>query len=75
MHNHKELAAPSKVLDFVHYHYTMDLPIRKMLYLTAYDMDSEWIATIIALKDRLSADMRGELLDVFRSGYDPFDTP
>ncbi|WP_314588255.1 DUF4132 domain-containing protein [Paenibacillus terrigena] len=59
---HKEISAPSKVLDFAHVHYTPDLPIRKMLYLIAYDMDSEWIAAIIALKDRLSAELRGELL-------------
>ncbi|WP_192597714.1 DUF4132 domain-containing protein [Sporosarcina limicola] len=62
---HKELSAPSKVLDFVHFHYSLDLPLRKMLYLIAYDMDSEWIATIISLKDRLSVDMRGELLAHF----------
>ncbi len=67
VHNatHKELAASSKVLDFVQFHFTLDLPIRKMLYLIAYDMDNEWIATIIALKDRLSVEMRGELLAFF----------
>ncbi|OPA74206.1 hypothetical protein BVG16_24040 [Paenibacillus selenitireducens] len=67
---HKEISAPSKVLDFAHVHYTPDLPIRKMLYLTAYDMDSEWVAQIIALKDRLSADMRGELLSHFMQDMD-----
>ncbi|WP_342514672.1 DUF4132 domain-containing protein [Sporosarcina sp. FSL K6-1522] len=61
----KAQSAPSSVLDFVHFHYTPDLPIRKMLYLTAYDMDNEWIAAVIALKDRLSVDMRGELLSSF----------
>ncbi|NEW04616.1 DUF4132 domain-containing protein [Paenibacillus sp. SYP-B3998] len=66
----KETSAPSKVLDFAHVHYNPDLPIRKMLYLTAYDMDSEWIAKIIALKDRLSADMRGELLFHFMEDMD-----
>ncbi|HEY2495050.1 MAG TPA: DUF4132 domain-containing protein [Paenibacillus sp.] len=67
---HKEISAPSKVLDFAHVHYTPDLPIRKMLYLTAYDMDSEWIAAIIALKDRLSAELRGELLSYFMQDTD-----
>lgn len=62
---HKELSGPSKVLNFAHVHYSPDLPIRKMLYLTAYDMDSNWITAIIALKDRLSADIRGELLSYF----------
>ncbi|OAB45740.1 DUF4132 domain-containing protein [Paenibacillus antarcticus] len=66
----KEISGPSKVLDFAHIHYTPDLPVRKMLYLTAYDMDSEWIATIITLKDRLSADMRGELLSLFMKDTD-----
>ncbi|MGF7046875.1 hypothetical protein J2T13_001377 [Paenibacillus sp. DS2015] len=66
----KGISAPSKVLDFAHVHYTPDLPIRKMLYLAAYDMDKEWIATIIALKDRLSADMRGELLSYFMQDTD-----
>lgn len=67
---HKEISAPSKVLDFAHVYYTPDLPIRKMLYLIAYDMDSEWLAQIIALKDRLSADMRGELLSHFMQNMD-----
>ncbi|WP_084410739.1 DUF4132 domain-containing protein [Paenibacillus glacialis] len=67
---HKEISAPSKVLDFTHVHYTPDLPIRKMLYLTAYDMDSEWIAAIIALKDRLSTELRGELLSYFMQNMD-----
>ncbi|WP_313638383.1 DUF4132 domain-containing protein [Paenibacillus sp.] len=67
---HKEISAPSKVLDFAHVYYTPDLPIRKMLYLIAYDMDSEWLAQIIALKDRLSADMRGELLSHFMQDTD-----
>ncbi len=67
---HKEISGPSKVLDFAHVHYTPDLPVRKMLYLTAYDMDSEWIATIITLKERLSADMRGELLSYFMQDTD-----
>lgn len=66
----KEIASTSKVLDFAHIHYTPDLPIRKMLYLIAYDMDSEWIAEIIALKDRLSADTRGELLSYFMKDMD-----
>nr|WP_154891136.1 DUF5724 domain-containing protein [Paenibacillus xylanexedens] len=56
---------PSGVLDFVHYQIDSDDVIKKMLYLAAYDMDADWIAEIIALKDRLSPEMRGELLSHF----------
>ncbi|WP_366290777.1 DUF4132 domain-containing protein [Paenibacillus sp. AN1007] len=58
-------SGPSGVLDFVHYRIDLDDVIKKMLYLAAYDMDAEWIGEIIALKDRLSSEMRGELLSQF----------
>lgn len=64
---HRELTGESKVLDFVQVNYTPELPVRKMLYLTAYDMDSAWIAELIALKDEFSPDLRGELLASFIS--------
>ncbi|QUL55780.1 DUF4132 domain-containing protein [Paenibacillus tritici] len=67
----RELTIESKVLNFVQVNYTPELPVRKMLYLTAYDMDNSWIAELIALKDELTPDLRGELLASFIS--DPLD--
>ncbi len=58
----------SRVLDYVHYHIHRDDVVRKMLYLAAYDMDSDWIAEIILLKDQLGPDLRGELLSLFVRG-------
>ena len=37
----------------------------KMLYLAAYDMDPDWIGEVIAIKDMLSPELRGELLSQF----------
>ncbi|GBF72303.1 hypothetical protein PA598K_00543 [Paenibacillus sp. 598K] len=56
---------PSHVLEFVHYRIDADDIVRKMLYLIAYDMDADWIADVIAVKDRLSPDIRSELLRYF----------
>lgn len=56
---------PSGVLEFVHYRIDPDDVVKKMLYLAAYDMDPEWIGEVIALKDKLSPDLRGELLSQF----------
>ncbi|WP_440116480.1 DUF4132 domain-containing protein [Paenibacillus sp. QZ-Y1] len=56
---------PSSVLEFVQYRIDSDDVVKKMLYLAAYDMDPEWIAEVIALKDKLSPDLRGELLSQF----------
>lgn len=61
----RELTGPSKVLDFLQVNYTRDLPAQKMLYLTSYDMDPAWVNELLALKDKLSPDMRGELLNYF----------
>ncbi|MGR6542012.1 DUF5724 domain-containing protein [Paenibacillus tundrae] len=56
---------PSGVLEFVQYRIDVDDVVKKMLYLAAYDMDPEWISEVVALKDKLSADLRGELLSLF----------
>uniref|UniRef100_UPI00406D1463 DUF5724 domain-containing protein n=1 Tax=Paenibacillus sp. FSL R7-0345 TaxID=2954535 RepID=UPI00406D1463 len=61
----REIAGPSKVLEFIQVNYTSDLPVRKMLYLIAYDMDKDWINEVIELKDQLSSDLRSELLSCF----------
>ncbi|KZE51753.1 hypothetical protein AV540_12870 [Brevibacillus parabrevis] len=61
----KEYASASKALDFVNIQYTNDLPVQKMLYLIAYDMDSDWIAQLIERKDKMSPDQRGAVLSYF----------
>nr|WP_246096563.1 DUF5724 domain-containing protein [Paenibacillus sinopodophylli] len=61
----KETETRSKVFHWMSYTYSPDLIIRKLLYLIAYDMDQKWIAELLAMKDRLSNDMRGELLKFF----------
>ncbi|WP_419871743.1 DUF5724 domain-containing protein [Candidatus Pristimantibacillus sp. PTI5] len=61
----KDSEERSRVFQWVGYTFSADMIIRKLLYLTAYDMDQEWLAEIFALKDRLSQDMRGELLKFF----------
>ncbi|ETT30728.1 hypothetical protein C162_32544 [Paenibacillus sp. FSL R7-269] len=61
----RELTGTSKVLDFLQVSYTRDLPVQKMLYLISYDMDPAWVNELLALKDKLSTDIRGELLNYF----------
>ncbi|WP_223285514.1 DUF4132 domain-containing protein [Paenibacillus sp. PL91] len=61
----KELSAKSQVFDWISYTFTSDMLVRKLFYLTAYDMDLDWIAELVALKDTLSPDSRGELLKFF----------
>jgi uncharacterized protein YqiB (DUF1249 family) len=60
-----ESTEPSKVLDFVNLYHRSDAPIQKMLYLAGYDMDASWIGEIIALKEQISPNLRGELLNHF----------
>lgn len=55
----RELTGTSKVLDFLQVNYTRDLPVQKMLYLISYDMDPAWVNELLALKDKLSTDIRG----------------
>jgi len=65
-----QYSAASKALDFIHVQFTSELPITKMLYLAAYDMDSTWIAELIVRKDKLTPNLRGELLSHFMSDKD-----
>ncbi|MET3938291.1 hypothetical protein ABIC22_001103 [Paenibacillus sp. PvP094] len=56
---------PSGVLEYVHYRIERNDVVKKMLYLAAYDMDPDWIGEVIAIKDMLSPELRGELLSQF----------
>lgn len=68
--NGREISFQSSVLDFVQVSYSADLPIKKMLYLAAYDMDEQWISEILQLKDKLSPDLRGTILQHYLSNTD-----
>ncbi|WMT39018.1 hypothetical protein RE628_15970 [Paenibacillus sp. D2_2] len=61
----KEKSGVSAVLDFTEFRYSTDLVLRKMLYLTAYDMDAEWIAELIDMSAQMSPDIRGDLINYF----------
>lgn len=63
----KEKSGVSAVLDFVQFSYSSDLVLRKMMYLTAYDMDAEWIAELIEKSGEMSPDLRGDLINYFAS--------
>ncbi|ASA26630.1 DUF4132 domain-containing protein [Paenibacillus donghaensis] len=62
---HREVSGQSKVLDFLQFNYSTEIPLQKMLYLAAYDMDSEWIAEMILMKEQLSGSVRADLLQYF----------
>ncbi|WP_195714273.1 DUF4132 domain-containing protein [Paenibacillus sp. GM2] len=61
----KEKSGVSPVLDFTEFRYSSDLVLRKLLYLTAYDMDVEWIAELIDMSVQMSPDLRGDLINYF----------
>ncbi|MFD0696199.1 DUF4132 domain-containing protein [Paenibacillus sp. GCM10027628] len=62
-----EVVEKSKVFDWMTYSHTTDAIANKMLYLTAYDLDSDLIAEVIALKERVSPDLRNALIRAFTS--------
>lgn len=61
----REISFQSSVLEFVQVQYSSDLPVYKMLYLAAYDMDEQWISDILQLKDKVSPDLRAMILQHF----------
>ncbi|NHN29558.1 DUF4132 domain-containing protein [Paenibacillus agricola] len=63
----KELTLNSRVFEWMAVTLTVDSIVNKMIYLTAYDMDPEWIEELIGFKDKITPDLRGELLDKFMS--------
>ncbi|WP_458120863.1 DUF5724 domain-containing protein [Paenibacillus sp. Z6-24] len=71
--NEREITFSSSVLDGVTIQYSSDLLLHKLIYLAAYDMDAQLIGEILQLRDRMSPDMRGTLLDyvVSKDGHDP----
>ncbi|WP_261304030.1 DUF4132 domain-containing protein [Paenibacillus andongensis] len=63
----QEVVEKSKVFDWMTYSHSTDAIANKMLYLTAYDLDSDLTAQVIALKDRVSPDLRNALIRSFTS--------
>lgn len=63
----KEKSGQSGVLDFIQFDYQVDQVLRKMMYLTAYDMDEEWIEDLIEFSDLMSSSLRGDLINYFVS--------
>ena len=61
----KEKSGSSGVLDFIQFDYQADLVLRKMMYLTAYDMDDTWITQLIELSGEMSSTLRGDLINYF----------
>ncbi|UHA73437.1 DUF4132 domain-containing protein [Paenibacillus sp. 481] len=61
----KEKSGQSGVLHFLQFHYRADLVLRKMMYLTAYDMDDIWIADLIGFAGQMSSDVRGDLISYY----------
>jgi hypothetical protein len=61
----KEISFSSKVFDWVHITYSTDIIARKMMYITAYDMDREHIGDLLNLGDLVTPDIRSELIEFF----------
>ncbi|SDE48922.1 protein of unknown function [Paenibacillus sp. UNCCL117] len=62
-----EIAETSRVFDWMTYSHSTDAIAHKMLYLAAYDLDPDYIAQIIELKDRVTPDLRRALIQTFTS--------
>jgi len=68
----RDISFSSSVLDGITIQYSSDRLIHKLIYLAAYDMDAQLIGEILQLKDRMSADLRGTLLQyVIKDSNDP----
>lgn len=61
----KEVSIESKAIQGQTILFTTEEIARKLIYLTAYDMDKEWVSQIIEWKDKLSAELRENLLTFF----------
>jgi hypothetical protein len=61
----KELTITSKVFQDTTVILSTDTIAQKILYLISYDMDQEWIAELIRLKDKVGSDIRHNLLEFY----------
>jgi hypothetical protein len=61
----KELTIQSSVFQDITVTLTTDMIAEKLLYLIAYDMDPNWIAQLIELKDKIGPDVRHNLLTFY----------
>lgn len=61
----KTISGKSGALEFLSYTYDPAGVLRKMMYLTAYDMDREWVSRLIDLSHLMNADRRNDVLKFF----------
>lgn len=67
-----DLSGTSDTLTFSSYHLHTDLLMNKLLYLASYEPDPVRISQILDMKDRMSPDLRGQILEyVIKDGEDP----
>lgn len=65
----REVSIESKVIQGQTPFFSRNEIARKMMFLTAYDLDKDWLSQIIEWKDKLSADLREDLLSYFIKDY------
>ncbi|MBM7650995.1 DUF4132 domain-containing protein [Neobacillus cucumis] len=65
----KELLIESKAVHGITTTFSTDDIAIKMLYLTAYDLDKEWVAQLMEWKDRFSSNLKETLLHFFIKDY------
>lgn len=67
-----ELSGTSNTLAFSTYTLAADDLINRLLYLASYEPDPTRVSQVLELKDRMSPDLRGRILEyVIRDGDDP----
>jgi hypothetical protein len=65
----REVSIESKAIQGLTLFFSRNEIARKMMFLTAYDLDKDWLRQLIELKDKLSAELREELLSFFIKDY------
>ncbi|WP_026567056.1 DUF4132 domain-containing protein [Bacillus sp. UNC41MFS5] len=66
----REVSIESKAIKGLTITFSLDEIARKLMFLTAYDLDKDWLQQLIEWKDKLSADLRENLLSFFIKDYD-----
>lgn len=65
----KEVTIDSQAIKGLTITLSTDDIARKLMFLTAYDLDKDWLKQLIEWKDKLSADLRENLLSYFIKDY------
>ncbi|PGY08375.1 DUF4132 domain-containing protein [Bacillus sp. AFS031507] len=61
----REVSIESKAIQGLTLFFSRNEIARKMMFLTAYDLDKDWLRQLIESKDKLSAELREDLLSFF----------